>query len=164
MKRLLLLLPLLLSCGTKFAVKTEIPIGDNKIPVAIEVTTAAKAASSFNANDFSSTYDRKYAVYFDFDDFRVRDEYFEPLQIAAKSLKTAPVPVVLEGHCDERGTTEYNLALGKRRAEATKHTLEEFGVNPDQITTVSFGKERPLMNGHDEESYHYNRRCEFTVR
>lgn len=69
------------------------------------------------------------------------------------------VPVSLEGHCDERGTREYNLALGDRRANATKNYLVGRGVNPARISTISYGKERPIALGSDESSWAQNRRA-----
>ena len=69
------------------------------------------------------------------------------------------VPVSLEGHCDERGTREYNLALGDRRANATKNYLVARGVNPGRISTISYGKERPIALGSDEASWAQNRRA-----
>ena len=67
--------------------------------------------------------------------------------------------VTVEGHCDERGTREYNVALGERRANSTKNALVALGVNPSRITTISYGKERPDATGSDEEAYARNRRA-----
>ena len=67
--------------------------------------------------------------------------------------------VTIEGHCDERGTREYNLALGERRANATKNALAALGVDPSRITTISYGKERPDATGSDEDAYARNRRA-----
>jgi peptidoglycan-associated lipoprotein len=75
-------------------------------------------------------------------------------------LKKYPkVKVQVEGDCDERGTIEYNLALGERRANATKKYLVSLGVSADRISTISYGKERPLDPGHDEEAWAKNRRA-----
>jgi len=73
------------------------------------------------------------------------------------------VVITIDGHCDERGTEEYNMALGEKRAEAAKKYLMNLGVPGDQMKTVSYGKTRPLVKGVDEESYYMNRRDEFTI-
>ena len=78
---------------------------------------------------------------------------------AAWLAKWPNVPVSLEGHCDERGTREYNLALGDRRANAAKNYLAARGINPARISTISYGKERPLALGSDEQSWAQNRRA-----
>ena len=69
--------------------------------------------------------------------------------------------LVLEGHCDERGTPEYNLALGQRRADAVLAYLKDLGVNTGSVQTVSYGEERPFVQGHDETSWSQNRRVHF---
>jgi peptidoglycan-associated lipoprotein len=72
--------------------------------------------------------------------------------------------VVIEGHCDERGTVEYNLALGDKRAKAAKDYLVSLGVEAGQIFTISYGKERPVDSGHNEDAWAKNRRAEFVRR
>jgi peptidoglycan-associated lipoprotein len=69
----------------------------------------------------------------------------------------------VEGHCDERGTAEYNRALGERRAGAAREELVRMGVEAERITTISYGKDRPADPGHDEASWAKNRRCEFSA-
>ena len=78
---------------------------------------------------------------------------------AAWLAKWPNVPISLEGHCDERGTREYNLALGDRRANAAKNYLAARGINPARISTISYGKERPIALGSDEQSWAQNRRA-----
>jgi peptidoglycan-associated lipoprotein len=79
-------------------------------------------------------------------------------------LKKYPkVKVQIEGHCDERGTIEYNLALGERRANSTKKYLISLGISADRISTISYGKERPLDPGHNEEAWAKNRRAHIVV-
>lgn len=102
-----------------------------------------------------------HVFYFDFDKSIVRPEAREALAIHAKFLVDNPdARVVLEGHADERGTREYNMALGERRAKAVSRYLTIQGVAAAQIETVSFGEEQPVSYGHDEESWQINRRVE----
>ena len=89
-------------------------------------------------------------------DARAREILDSP---AAGLAKWPTVPVSLEGHCDERGTREYNLALGDRRANAAKNYLAARGINPARISTISYGKERPIALGSDEQSWAQNRRA-----
>jgi peptidoglycan-associated lipoprotein len=77
-------------------------------------------------------------------------------------LRYPELSVVVEGHCDERGSREYNLALGERRAEAVRAQLVALGIDPARIATISFGKERPLADGHDETAWAQNRRAVLT--
>ena len=99
-------------------------------------------------------------VHFDTDKSDVNSEGQGILAQQAKWLVAHPnVRVTLEGHCDERGTREYNLALGDRRATSAKNTLVAAGVSPDRINTISYGKERPVATGSDESSWAQNRRA-----
>ncbi len=103
-------------------------------------------------------------IHFDFDRYEVRREDEEILKENAAWLKKNPgTKVQVEGHCDERGTVEYNLALGERRASYAKQYLVSLGVAADRISTISYGKERPLVTGHDEEAWAKNRRVHFVV-
>jgi len=100
-------------------------------------------------------------VYFDFDRYAIRPDQRPALDGAAGAIRVGTeTAVVIEGHADERGTIEYNLALGQRRAEAVRRSLEALGVRPGAIWTVSYGEERPADPGHDENSWAKNRRCE----
>ena len=98
--------------------------------------------------------------YFDFDQSVVRPEARAALEAHALYLTSNGGNVVLEGHADERGTREYNLALGERRAEAIARYLTVLGVTSQQIETVSYGEERPASLGHDDSSWSLNRRVE----
>jgi peptidoglycan-associated lipoprotein len=103
--------------------------------------------------------------YFDYDSFAVKDEYRPAAEGYAKLLRSASErKLALEGHADERGGREYNLALGQKRAEAVARTLELLGVNAAQVEAVSFGEERPAVDGHDESAYAKNRRVEIRGR
>lgn len=104
-------------------------------------------------------------IYFDYDSYLVKPEFAATLDAHAKFLKAdAKRRVVLQGHTDERGTREYNLALGQKRAEAVRRALGVLGVNDAQQEAVSFGKEKPAAAGADEAAYAKNRRVELVYR
>ncbi len=101
-------------------------------------------------------------VYFDFDSSVVKSEERSKLAAVADYLKSHSSDAVrIEGHCDERGTEEYNRALGERRALALREALAGLGIDPTRVDTVSFGKDRPAASGHDETAWGKNRRGEF---
>jgi peptidoglycan-associated lipoprotein len=99
-------------------------------------------------------------IHFDFDKYDIRPADASILKENAELLKKYPkVKIQIEGHCDERGTNEYNLALGERRATSTKKYLISLGISSDRISTISYGEERPLDPGHNEEAWAKNRRA-----
>ncbi len=99
-------------------------------------------------------------ILFEFDSYTIKPEFFPKLDEMASALKNQRnVNIVVEGNCDERGTVEYNLALGQKRAEAVKSYLVKMGVDSTRIRTVSFGKEVPVDPGHTEEAWAKNRRA-----
>jgi len=99
-------------------------------------------------------------IFFDFDQFNVDAEDMATLQSQSQWLQRYPaVRVTLEGHADERGTRDYNIALGERRANAAKNYLASLGVDPSRIEVISYGKERPAAMGSDEGAYAQNRRA-----
>lgn len=101
-------------------------------------------------------------IHFDFDSYALKQPARDTLYSNAEYLlKKSHAKVRLEGHCDERGSDEYNLALGENRAKAALNYLITLGVPADQLSIVSYGKERPLDNGHNEEAWSKNRRVEF---
>jgi peptidoglycan-associated lipoprotein len=103
-------------------------------------------------------------IYFDFDAYTLSEPAKRTLDEKVAFLKRYPkVKVTIEGHCDERGTTEYNLALGERRANSALQYLVNSGVSRTNLTTVSYGKERPGVTGHDEASWAKNRRDHFAL-
>lgn len=105
-----------------------------------------------------------YPIYFDFDRFNIRDDMKGIIEENAQFLIDHPnIMVEIQGNCDERGTNEYNLALGERRAKSAQAYLVNLGVNPDRITTVSFGEERPLFSENSEEAWAKNRRDDFVI-
>ena len=103
-------------------------------------------------------------IFFNFDDATILAGQKMGLNRDFAWLKAHPdVKVVISGNCDERGTEEYNLALGERRAETAKNYLVAEGISADQISTISYGKDRPFVLGHDESAWSLNRRDHFTV-
>lgn len=104
-------------------------------------------------------------IYFPYDSSMIKGDQNlgAATKIADYMRKNPNVYLFIEGHCDERGAEAYNLALGSRRANAVRNVLIQEGVSPDNVFTTSYGKERPAVNGHDEDSWGLNRRAEFRV-
>jgi peptidoglycan-associated lipoprotein len=127
-----------------------------------------RAVSQVKADDFSAGQppaNLSRLVYFDFDSFAIRSEFTPVLEGHAKFLNAdRKRRVNLEGHTDERGGREYNLALGQKRAEAVRRSLGLLGVADGQMEAVSFGKEKPAAQGSTEEAWARNRRVELTYR
>ena len=102
------------------------------------------------------------SIYFDFNQWLLRDDQKEIMIKDAEWLKTNPrVKIRIEGNCDERGTAEYNLALGQKRAEAARGFLKGLGIPESRMQTISYGEEHPLDPGHDEAAWAKNRRVDF---
>ena len=102
---------------------------------------------------------RNVSVFFEFDSSTLTAEAKDKLTNVANVLSKYPaLKVRIEGNCDERGSEQYNLALGQRRADSAKKYLDNLGVKPEQITSISFGAEKPKATGHDEEAWRQNRR------
>jgi peptidoglycan-associated lipoprotein len=103
-------------------------------------------------------------IYFEYDKSGIVPEAQENLRAKAKWLMANPdVSVIIEGHCDERGTNEYNMALGDRRAGSAKTFLVDLGVEASRMTTISYGEEKPFDPGHDEAAWAKNRRVHFAI-
>jgi len=103
-------------------------------------------------------------VRFDYDSAVLNNKAMEILKKKAAYLeKYSGVSATIEGHCDERGTNEYNLALGERRAESTKEFLNNLGIAASRLKTISYGEEKPLDTGHDQEAWTKNRRAHFVI-
>ena len=103
-------------------------------------------------------------IYFDFDKYDLRTDARTTLDRKASFLnQNSSVRVQIEGHCDERGTNEYNLALGERRANAAKQYITTAGVSAARMSTISYGEERPLDPGHNEAAWARNRRAHFVI-
>jgi peptidoglycan-associated lipoprotein len=104
-------------------------------------------------------------AFFDFDEASLRADAKSALENNAKWMeKNRGTAVIIEGHCDERGSVEYNLALGDRRARAAKEYLVSYGIPAGRLTTISYGKERPFDPGHDENAWAQNRRAHFVAK
>jgi peptidoglycan-associated lipoprotein len=103
-------------------------------------------------------------IHFQFDQYDLTEEARQILTENAKVLSKHPsLKIQIEGHCDERGNSAYNLALGERRAASAKLYLSKLGVQEDRLSTISYGEERPLDPGHAEEAWAKNRRCHFII-
>ena len=103
-------------------------------------------------------------LYFDYDRFEIRNDARTVLRKNAEALRSAGTNVTIEGHCDERGDEEYNLALGERRATSVQKYLVNLGVDRGQLRTISYGEAKPAAVGHSEEAWQWNRRAEFQER
>lgn len=137
------------STHVKLAVEPPFPGTDLSMAAAAAVAAAAEQPEGAIGT-----------VFFDFDRSEIKAEFMAEIEAHAKTLMDNPsMKVKIEGHADERGTTEYNLALGERRANAVKDALVAIGVNQDQLETVSYGEERPAMQGSNEEAWAQNRRA-----
>jgi len=147
---------LLAGCPKKPEVATGAPRAEAPAPVpeAKREPTPPPAAAKEPLQD----------VFFDFDKAIIRDDGKQALNTDIQWLKAnAAVRIKVEGHCDERGTTEYNLALGERRAKTARDYLVAGGIDAKRISTISYGKERPFVQGHDESAWKWNRRAHFVV-
>lgn len=147
-----------------------LPIEGTLDDTALARQQAAGGASGITGGEQSDEYKRVHGrsssnllpVFFDFDQAGIRADMTEVLFRNAAYLNSIPgALVVIEGNCDERGTSEYNLALGERRAINTMQYLINIGVAGHRLRTLSYGEEKPLLVGQDEESYSFNRRADF---
>ncbi len=103
-------------------------------------------------------------IFFDFDKTNIRDDAKPALSEDVQWLKAnSAAEITIEGHCDERGTAEYNLGLGERRAKAARDYLVAAGIDAKRMKAISYGKERPFVLGHDEAAWRWNRRAHFVV-
>lgn len=131
--------------------------------VDLDKDAAARAAAAAAAA--SMTLPNQKVVYFDFDSYAIKDDFKPLIDGYAKALQAnRRGHLVVEGHTDERGGSEYNLALGQKRAEAVVRSLTLLGVGQDQLEAVSFGEERPALQGTDEAAWSKNRRAELKDR
>lgn len=172
------MIPLAVAAAVLAGCSSNVPL-DEKAGAPVETRTPATGGSAANAAGASQSQiatvdlaknaapaapaDR--IVYFDFDSFVIKDEFKPMLAGHAKTLAADHGKrMVVEGHTDERGSREYNLALGQKRSEAVVKSLELLGAADDQLEAVSFGEERPAVDGHDETAWAKNRRAELKYR
>ncbi len=133
-----------------------------------EETTAASGfdqGPSMEEGDLPVSVPELKTVYFDYDRSNVREDQKGTLRGNSQEINGHSEwrTVVIEGHCDERGSEEYNLALGERRASSVKQYLTNLGIPATRMDTVSFGESKPSVQGHDESAWRWNRRAEFKV-
>ena len=176
MKRLLLLIGLtavLAGCGSTVDLnKNNVPVEDRTGTGVTDPNagnTSGVGTSTVKSVDVDPAKGREVnngprIVYFDFDSFVIKPEYQSVVDTQARFIKSGKRHVVIEGHTDERGGREYNLALGQKRAEAVRRSLGLLGVADSQMEAVSFGKEKPAVPGSDETAMAKNRRAEISYR
>jgi peptidoglycan-associated lipoprotein len=161
------------------AVETRSPLASKAAPPAATPATASPTTAqsgvttvdltaqnaSAGAAAAAAVASARRVIYFDFDSFIIKDDFRPTIDVFAKALAADKARrLTVEGHTDERGGSEYNLALGQKRAEAVVKSLALLGASPQQVEAVSFGKERPADAGHDEAAWAKNRRAELKDR
>ena len=147
--------------GLMFSVSCQKKVVDaSPEPVAEEKEEVAEEVVAYKVPDVVMQED----IYFDFDKSILSPSAQDNLLRKAEWLReNYDATVTIEGHCDERGTNEYNLALGDRRAESAKDFLSDLGIDPSRLSTISYGEERPVDPRHNEEAWAKNRRSHFNV-
>lgn len=144
----------------------------DNLPAVGSLDDASRGGSGGFGDDASDEYKRLHGrsseglnpVYFNFDQASIRPDMTDRMVMNAEFLKQSPrTRIVVEGNTDERGTNEYNLALGERRAQNAKQYLVRLGIDASRMRTISYGEERPLFMGQDEESFSHNRRADFVI-
>lgn len=144
---------------------TSQPGGAESRPVAPGGVGAAAGVSPFAALKDPNSPLSKRSVYFDYDKFEIQDQYRPLVEAHARFLRDNPTAkMLIQGNADERGSREYNLALGQRRADAVKQMMELLGAKATQIESVSFGEEKPKAAGHDEAAWSENRRADIKYK
>ncbi len=163
---LVLSLAFLSACSTKKeTTNTTTPPVKEEPAVVVKTAEqlAAEAAEAVRVADEKVRQER--TIYFDFDTATIKDEFRPVLEAHAKFLaNNASISVKLEGNADERGTPEYNIALGEERAKAVAEIFRTFGVSDSQMEVISYGEERPVDPGHNEEAWAKNRRVEIVYK
>lgn len=139
--------------------------GSGPLMAKVDPGSASRQADEIRAEQAASTAAGLRDIFFAYDSFAITDEGRQALSRDAEWLKANPnVRLKIEGHCDERGTSAYNLVLGEKRAKAVRNYLVELGVGANRLTVVSYGKERPFCKEHAESCYAQNRRGHLVVR
>jgi len=158
-----LLMAALAACANQVTKESPAPAASPAGPAAAQSQSAAPQQSSVAGSSLgnSDSVDKR-SVYYDFDSYALKPEFKPVVEANAGYLKRHPgANVRIEGNCDERGSTEYNIALGQRRADGVRKMLVLAGASERQIETVSYGEEKPKARGHDEQSWAQNRRSDF---
>ncbi len=166
---------LLAACGTTGSKRASTGADRGVTEVEVGGETAGGGAESMGIGgsgefagerlDDPSSILSKRVIYFDFDSSDIKDEYRDIIKAHATYLANHPsASIVLEGHADERGSREYNIGLGERRAKAVSRFLTLQGASSSQVETISYGEERPVAFGHDESSWKLNRRVEIVYQ
>jgi len=146
------------ACATK-APKVLPPDPGSAVATSTATNNGTLSATPGSQADFTAVTNGQDTIYFDTDRYNIDSADAASLQTQAQWLQRYPAKrATIEGHCDERGTRDYNIALGDRRANAAKNYLVSLGVDAARLSTVSYGKERPVALGSDEESWSKNRR------
>ncbi|HVN08082.1 MAG TPA: peptidoglycan-associated lipoprotein Pal [Patescibacteria group bacterium] len=152
------------AASTTYSITASGPGGDAATSVRITVNPGARTSEGATQ---PLPYDELFRqsvrdAFYDYDKYDIRPDARDALARTAEFLRRYPeAKVTIEGHCDERGSLEYNLALGAERAEAAKKFLTSLGIGADRMNTVSYGKERPFCTEHDEKCWQQNRRAHF---
>jgi peptidoglycan-associated lipoprotein len=164
------LIGLLVGCANE-EIKEEEPVAVEDLGTNVNVTEEDSSAQAYGADDsstsgFNQLDDPQSAlsvrvIYFEYNSSEIKSEYRSTIEAHSSYLSQNPdTSITLEGHADERGSREYNLALGERRAQSIKQQMLILGASSSQIRLVSYGEERPAIDGHDESSWQQNRRVE----
>ncbi|MBI2520545.1 MAG: peptidoglycan-associated lipoprotein Pal [Bdellovibrio sp.] len=153
-----------ISCSSTKEKKAEVaPTTTTEAPVTLE-SPNGDLALEVNGDSDSNRAGALQTVYFDYNSAALREDTKTALKANADFLKTnSAVELQIEGHCDERGSVQYNIALGENRAKSVKSYLTALGIAGKRLSTISFGKERPVAFGHDETAWSKNRRANFVV-
>ncbi|MGW8193360.1 MAG: OmpA family protein [Desulforhopalus sp.] len=149
--------------------ENSLPVEGRLDDTAVGVSGGADSMADKQSDSYKRTHGRcsenLSPIYFDFDQAGIRPDMTDVLVRNAEYLKSVPgALVIIEGNSDERGTNEYNLALGERRAINAQQYLFNLGVAPERMRTLSYGEEKPLFLGQDEDAYSHNRRVDFITQ
>lgn len=140
---------------------------EHQLAVIADTTAAASDSNQYSPPEIGMEQKAASALqtlYFEFDSYLLSEQNRDRLAAIGAFMKEYPeARLVIEGHCDERGSAEYNMALGQRRADAAKIYLADFGIEPERVTTISWGEERPSIHNVGEEAWAKNRRDEFRL-
>lgn len=141
-------------------------VADAEVRITVSTERGAIAPSSRSPlTDAEIFVDRVKDIFFDYDSYELREDARQILMANARALnERRSIRFIIEGHCDERGSEKYNLALGDRRASTVREFLISQGMDPSRIDTIGYGEERPFAPGHDEEAWRQNRRAHFVMR